>query len=38
MFVENGTWPFPTPKPGQPGCRVPDKFLPAHLRCTEVAA
>jgi hypothetical protein len=38
MFDEQGTWPFPSPKPGQPGCRVPTKFLPAHLHRREAAA
>jgi uncharacterized protein YdaU (DUF1376 family) len=38
MFDEHGTWPFPSPKPGQPGCRVPTKFLPAHLHRREAAA
>ena len=32
MFVDKGSWPFPTPKPGQVGCRVPLEFLPPHLQ------
>ena len=32
MFVDKGSWPFPTPKPGQVGCRVPLEFLPPQLR------
>jgi uncharacterized protein YdaU (DUF1376 family) len=38
MFDEQGTWPFPSPKPGQPGCRVPSKYLPAHLHPKSAAA
>jgi hypothetical protein len=32
MFVDKGSWPFPTPKPGEAGCRVPLEFLPPKLR------
>ena len=32
MFVDKGSWPFPTPKPGESGCRVPLEFLPPELR------
>jgi hypothetical protein len=30
-FYEKGIWPFPSPKPGQPDCRVPADMLPAAL-------
>jgi uncharacterized protein YdaU (DUF1376 family) len=32
IFLEKGSWPFPTPKPGEAGCRVPLEFLPPELR------
>jgi len=32
MFVDKGSWPFPTPKPGEAGCRVPLEFLTPQLR------
>jgi hypothetical protein len=32
MFVDNGSWRFPTPKPGEAGCRVPLEFLPPQLQ------
>jgi hypothetical protein len=32
MFLESGSWPFPPPKPGGAGCRVPLEFLPPRLR------
>ena len=38
MFEEQGTWPFPSPKPGQPGCRVPSKYLAARLHPESAAA
>jgi hypothetical protein len=38
MFAEQRIWPFPSPEPGQPGCRVPTKFLPAHLHHKEATA
>jgi hypothetical protein len=40
MFLENSSWPFPTPKPGEAGCRVPLELLPAQLRpgVSQVAA
>lgn len=28
-FFADGTWPFPSPKPGEPGCLVPADLLPA---------
>jgi uncharacterized protein YdaU (DUF1376 family) len=31
-FAESGTWPFPTPRPGEHGCRVPLSYLPAELQ------
>ncbi len=27
LFAEKGSWPYPTPKPGEQGCRVPSAFL-----------
>jgi uncharacterized protein YdaU (DUF1376 family) len=35
MFDEQGAWPFPSPKPGEQGCRVPSCFLPHHLQGTK---
>jgi hypothetical protein len=32
MFVERGAWPFPTPRPGEPGCKVPRSFLPPRFQ------
>jgi uncharacterized protein YdaU (DUF1376 family) len=34
LFEEKGAWPYPTPKPGEPGCRVPSRFLPQPLQAT----
>ena len=34
LFEEKGAWPYPTPKPGEHGCRVPSGFLPQHLQAT----
>jgi hypothetical protein len=34
MFDEQGAWPFPSPKPGERGCRVPSRYLPQHLQAT----
>jgi len=34
MFVEKGYWPRESPKPGEPGCQMPDKYLPEHLWST----
>jgi len=31
-FVKDGIWLNRAPKPGEPGCPVPDEFLPPHLR------
>jgi uncharacterized protein YdaU (DUF1376 family) len=32
LFEDKGAWLYPTPKPGGPGCAIPDEFLPSHLR------
>jgi len=34
MLFENGYWPRESPKPGEPGCQMPDKYLPEHLWST----
>jgi hypothetical protein len=37
LFEEKGGWPYPTPKPGEHGCRVPSAFLPGHLQAMGTA-
>jgi uncharacterized protein YdaU (DUF1376 family) len=32
LFEDKGAWPYPTPKPGEQGCRVPSTFLPQRLQ------
>jgi len=32
MLRERDFWAAPSPRPGQPGCRIPDEFLPEDLR------
>jgi uncharacterized protein YdaU (DUF1376 family) len=34
LFEDKGAWPYPTPRPGEQGCRVPSTFLPQHLQAT----
>jgi uncharacterized protein YdaU (DUF1376 family) len=34
LFEAKGAWPYPTPKPGEQGCRVPSTFLPQRLQAT----
>ena len=34
LFEHKGAWPYPTPRPGEQGCRVPSRFLPRHLQAT----
>jgi len=31
-FFETGLWPFPSPKPGELNCLVPNQYLAQHLR------
>jgi hypothetical protein len=38
MFVERGTWPFPTPRPGEPGCKVPSNFMPPQFQAPATGA
>jgi uncharacterized protein YdaU (DUF1376 family) len=37
LFEEKGAWPYPTPKPGERGCRVPSAFLTDHFQATGTA-
>jgi uncharacterized protein YdaU (DUF1376 family) len=34
LFEAKGAWPYPSPKPGEQGCRVPSTFLPQRLQAT----
>ncbi len=35
-YFEDGSWPYATPPPGQPGCRVPEDLLPVEFRARRM--
>jgi len=38
LFEDKGAWPYPSPKPGEQGCRVPSKFLPQRHQATGTSS